>query len=109
MKVNIKGARVERNLLNKLAKDGYVVHRVAGSGMQDEAVCDLIAVKDSVVLFLEAKGRKKIYYSSDNKEQLKRLLETANKCGAKPILAVKINYKKWQFFNLNHKIPEKVE
>jgi len=104
-----KGTRRERELLEKLVKEGFVVHRVAGSGLGQEAICDLIAVKKGEVWFIECKSRKKVYYSRDNLEQLKGLVKVAMFCKAKPILAVKLNYKDWQIINISKEIPKKVE
>jgi len=104
-----KGSRRERELLEFLTKQGFVVHRVAGSGLGQEAICDLVAVKDGEVQFVECKSRRKVYYSKFNSEQLNELVRIANSCKAKPILAVKLNYREWQIFDLNEEIPEKVE
>jgi Holliday junction resolvase len=104
-----KGPRRERELLEFLTKRGFVVHRVAGSGLGQEAICDLVAVKDGEVQFVECKSRRKTFYSKFNSEQLNELVRIANSCKAKPILAVKLNYKEWQIFDLNKGIPEKVE
>ena len=104
-----KGSRRERELLELLTKKGFVVHRVAGSGLGGEAICDLVAVKDGEVQFIECKSRRKAYYSKFHSEQFKELVKIANSCKAKPILAVKLNYKEWQFFDLNNELPEKVE
>jgi len=104
-----KGSRRERELLEFLTRQGFVVHRVAGSGLGQEAICDLVAVKDGEVQFVECKSRKKAYYSNFNSGQLKEMIRVANSCKAKPILAVKLNYKEWQIFDLNNGIPEKVE
>jgi Holliday junction resolvase len=104
-----KGSRRERELLEKLVKEGFVVHRVAGSGLGQDAICDLVAVKNGEVWFVECKSRKKVYYSKDNKEQLKGLVKAAKSCKAKPILAVKINYKEWYITDIEKEIPEKVE
>jgi len=104
-----KGSRRERELLEKLAKEGFVVHRVAGSGLGEEAICDLVAVKDGEVWFVECKSRKKVYYSNGNLEQLKSLIKTSVSCKAKPMLAVKINYKEWVLKDLTEGIPEKVK
>ena len=109
MPKSAKGSRRERELLDFLTKQGFVVHRVAGSGLGEDAICDLVAVRDGEVRFVECKSRKKAYYSHSNSGQLKELVRISNSCKAKPILAVKINYKDWQLFNLNDRIPEKVE
>ena len=104
-----KGSRRERELLEFLAKQGFVVHRVAGSGLGEEAICDLVAVRDGQIQFVECKSRIKAYYSKSNLEQLKELIKVANSCKAKPILAVKLNYKEWKIFDLNEGIPEKIQ
>ena len=109
MPKSAKGSRRERELLYFLAKQGFVVHRVAGSGLGEDAICDLVAVKDGNIQFVECKSRKKTYYPNSNSGQLKELVKIANSCKAKPILAVKINYKEWQLFDLNENLPTKVE
>lgn len=103
-----KGTRRERELLGEMIKQGYIVHRVAGSGLGREAICDLIAIKKGEILFIECKSKKKTYYSKEHKSQLEALIKAAEKCNAKPTLAVKLNYKKWQMFDLTKGIPEKV-
>ena len=104
-----KGSRRERELLEFLIKKGFVVHRVAGSGLGGDAICDLVAVKKGKVQFVECKSRKKVFYTKTHSEQFDKLIKAANKCKAKPVLAVKLNYKEWKFFDLNKKIPEKVD
>ena len=108
MPKSAKGSRRERELLEFLTKKGFVVHRVAGSGLKEEAICDLVAVKDGKVQFIECKSKKKAYYSKEHLNQLNELIKIAKTCKAKPILAVKLNYKEWQFFDLKKRIPKKV-
>ena len=108
MPISSKGSRRERELLEFLTKQGFVVHRVAGSGLKEEAVCDLIAVKDGAVQFIECKSRKKTYYSKEHLNQLNELIKIATSCKAKPMLAVKINYKDWKLIDLVEGIPKKV-
>ena len=109
MPVSAKGSRRERELLEFLTKQGFVVHRVAGSGLKEEAICDLIAVKDGKVQFIECKSRRKVYYSKEHLNQLNELIEISRNCKAKPLLAVKLNYKEWRIFDLEKGIPEKIE
>ncbi|MCD6476831.1 MAG: hypothetical protein J7K26_01535 [Candidatus Aenigmarchaeota archaeon] len=105
-----KGHIRERQLLDILAKQGYVVHRVAGSGKGEDAICDLIAIdKQGNIQLIEVKSRKTVFYTKQYLNQLNNMIKAANSCNAKPILAVKLNYKPWQFFDLNKEIPEKVE
>lgn len=108
MASNRKGHRRERELLDKLVGEGFVVHRIAGSGRGEDAICDLIAVKDGKTHFIEVKSRKKVYYSNDHREQLETLIKVARSCGAEARLAVKLNYRDWQFFDLHKEIPEKI-
>jgi Holliday junction resolvase len=103
-----KGSRRERELLEFLTKKGFVVHRVAGSGVKEEAICDLVAVKDGGVQFIECKSRIKVYYTKEHLDQLNELIRISGTCKAKPILAVKLNYRDWQFFELENGIPAKV-
>ena len=108
MAANRKGHRRERELLDKLNREGFVAHRIAGSGKGEDAICDLIAVKNGKTYFFEVKSRKKIFYTKSHRKQLEDLVEVAKTCGAKPQLAVKLNYKDWQFFDLSKKIPKKI-
>jgi len=109
MPVSVKGSRRERELLEWFVRQGYVVHRIAGSGLGEDAVCDLIAIRNGIPHLIECKSRKNVYYSKDNKTQLKQLMRIADSCKAKALLAVKLNYKDWQFFDLlKDGIPEKV-
>ena len=108
MPVSAKGSRRERELLEFLTKQGFVVHRVAGSGLKEEAICDLVSVKDGKVQFIECKSRKKAYYSKEHLNQLNELIKVSKSCKAKPILAVKLNYRDWQIIDLEKGILEKV-
>ena len=108
MPVNAKGSRRERELLEKLTKEGFVVHRVAGSGHGESAICDLVAVKNGKVHFVECKSRKRMYYPKGDREQLEKLIVIANSCKAIPMLAVKLNYKDWKLVNISKGVPQKV-
>ena len=109
MPVSAKGSRRERELLDLLSKQGLVVHRVAGSGVKDSAICDLVAIdSNGEVQLIEVKSRKTTYYPNDNTEQLQELIRAAGSCKAKPVLAVKLNYKDWQLIDLRRGIPSKV-
>jgi Holliday junction resolvase len=108
MPYNRKGSRRERELLEKMTGEGFIVHRIAGSGHGETAICDLIAVKEGKVFFVESKSSKNIYYPSKHSDQLQELVRVAKLAKAKPILAVKLNYKDWQMFDISKKIPEKI-
>jgi Holliday junction resolvase len=104
-----KGSRRERELVDFLTKKGHIVHRVAGSGSKDSAVCDLVAIKRGKVQMIEVKSRKKVFYTKGYLAQLNEMIRLATSCGAKPTLAVKLNYKDWKFFDLEKEIPPKVD
>ncbi|MFQ6010081.1 MAG: hypothetical protein ACE5J7_03120 [Candidatus Aenigmatarchaeota archaeon] len=108
MAVNKKGHRRERQLVEKLVKEGWVVHRVAGSGLKDSAICDLIAIKHGITHLIEVKSRKKVFYTKEHHPQLKEMISAAKKCGARAMLAVKLDYREWQFIDLHEGIPHKV-
>ena len=108
MAVNKKGHRRERQLVEKLVEEGWVVHRVAGSGMKDSAICDLIAIRDGVPHLIEVKSRKKIFYTKEHHPQLNEMISAAKRCGAKAMLAVKLDYKPWQLIDLDEGIPQRV-
>ncbi len=108
MPQSVKGSRRERELLRILQEQGFVVHRVAGSGVGEKAICDLVAVKEGKVFFYECKSRKKYYYPREDSEQLKALMENAKKAGAVAMLALKLNHKEWKFLELGEEVPEKV-
>ena len=107
---NSKGSRRERELLEILAEQGHLCHRIAGSGKGETAICDIIAIKDGIPHLFEVKSRKKVYYPKDDHGQLNNLIDVSKKVGAKAILAVKINFRDWQYFDLHEQgIPEKVK
>ena len=108
MPKNQKGTRRERELLEFLSARGFVVHRVAGSGVGQTAICDLVAVKKGKTSFIECKSRKKVYYTKSNLQQLNELVTVAKKAGAKPILAVKLSYQNWKLIDISKKVPAKV-
>ena len=107
--VSGKGSRRERELLELLSSQGFVVHRIAGSGMKDSAICDLVAIDNKgKTHFIEVKSRKKYYYTKEHLGQLQEMIRIAKTCKAKPILAVKLNYKDWKIIDISKKIPERV-
>ncbi len=109
MASNHKGHRRERELLDIVTKQGMIAHRVAGSGRGEDAICDIIAVdSNGEAHFIEVKSRKKVFYTKQHEDQLNIMIEAAKKCNAKPVLAVKLNYKPWQIIDLRDGIPKKI-
>ena len=106
--MNAKGSRRERQLVEFLNKKGYVCHRVAGSGHMESATCDLVAIKRGKAYLIEVKSRKKVFYTKSHLAQLETMIKEAKKCGATPLLAVKINYKPWKIIDISKQVPRKV-
>ena len=105
---NAKGARRERQFVEFLNNQGYVCHRVAGSGHMESATCDLVAIRKGKAYLVEVKSRKKVFYTKSHLDQLNIMIKEAKRCGAIPLLAVKINYKPWEVINISKIIPKKV-
>lgn len=97
-----KGSNIERELLKKFVANGYRAVRVAGSGMMENADCDLIAGKKGKGKYaIEVKSSKKPYkYIS--KEQIKNFLVFSEMFGLKPVIALKFTRKDWLFLHPRH-------
>jgi|TARA_B100000315_G_C14546731_1_gene573620 Holliday junction resolvase len=97
-----KGSKIERELFMKFVDNSYRVVRVAGSGMMENADCDLIAGKKGKKKYaIEAKSSKKpIKYIS--KDQINRFLTFSEIFGLKPVIALRFNREGWIFINPNH-------
>jgi len=65
-----KGSKIERELFQKFIEDGrYRVVRVAGSGLMENADCDLIAGKKGKKFAIEVKQKTcKVYFKRANKQ-----------------------------------------
>jgi len=94
-----KGSKVERELFQKFIEDGrYRVVRVAGSGLMENADCDLIAGKKGKKFAIEVKSSKKpIKYIS--KEQINNFMIFSEIFGLKPVIALRFNREGWLFIN----------
>lgn len=94
-----KGSKAERELLNIFTENGWRAVRVAGSGVNDNSPCDLIAGKLGLSGFtIEAKSSKKtsIYIS---KEQINDFVLFSNIIGLKPVIATRFNHQGWLFLS----------
>lgn len=99
-----KGSKAERELLGMLTENGFRAARVAGSGVNDDSPCDLIAAKLGKKGFvIEAKSSKKnrIYIT---KSQIEDFVLFANMIGLLPVIAARFNYEGWLFLK-----PEQLE
>jgi len=94
-----KGSKAERELLDILTKNGWRAARVAGSGVNDNSPCDLIAAKLGKKGFvIEAKSSKKsaIYIT---KEQISDFVLFSQIIGLNPAIALRFNREGWYFIS----------
>jgi len=97
-----KGSRTERELLNLFTEQGWRAARVAGSGMNENTYCDLIAGKHGRKGYtIEAKSSKKnrIYIT---KKQIEEFVLFTSMMGLKPAIAVRFNREGWLFLDPRH-------
>jgi len=94
-----KGSKAERELLSIFTEHGWRAVRVAGSGVNDDSPCDLIAAKTGRKGFtIEAKSSKKttIYIK---KQQIEDFVIFSHILGLKPVIALRFNYEGWLFIS----------
>ena len=99
-----KGSNAERELLKIFVDHGFRSLRVAGSGVNDDSPCDLIAGKINGKKYaVECKTckSKKRYIE---KQQIEDFLEFSLAFGLEPIIAIKFNRQGWLFLK-----PEELE
>lgn len=100
------GFRYERQLADKLEQEGWHVERVASSGRRKNSVCDLVGIKDGVPYLIEVKTRKgNVFYTKAFKKDLERMIKTAKRVKAVPLLVVLFKRKGWRFVELKN-IPQ---
>jgi len=93
-----KGSKIERELFQKFIENNYRVVRVAGSGMMENADCDLIAGKKGRKYAIEVKSSKKpVKYIS--KEQINSFIVFSMIFGLKPVLALRFSREGWLFLH----------
>lgn len=94
-----KGSRVERELLSLLTENGWRALRVAGSGVNDDSPCDLMAAKmGQKPCTIEVKSSKKtsIYIK---KSQINDFILFSSMMGLTPVIAVRFNHQGWLFIS----------
>ena len=98
MSNNSKGSRTERELYQMFVDNHFRAVRVAGSGMMENADCDIIAGKKGKKYCIEAKSTKKpIQYIT--KDQISRFMTFSEIFGLKPVIAIRFNRVGWYFFD----------
>jgi len=99
-----KGANVERQLVKLFTENAWRALRVAGSGVNDDSPCDLIAGKvgkKGYAIEVKSSRKNRIYIT---KAQIDDFMTFALSLGLQPIIAVRFNHQGWLFLN-----PEKME
>jgi len=97
-----KGSKTERELLQMFIDNNYRAVRVAGSGVMENADCDLIAGKKGKKYAIEVKASKKpVKYIT--KQQIENFMIFSEIFGLTPVIAVRFNRLGWFFFNLKDK------
>ena len=93
-----KGSKAERELFQIFVENNYRAARVAGSGVMENADCDLIAGKKGEKYCIEVKSCKNLpkYITKD---QINRFIVFSNIFGLKPIIAIRLNRQGWFFLN----------
>lgn len=97
-----KGSNAERELLKLFTEQGWRAVRVAGSGINEDSPCDLMAARVGRKGFtIEAKTSKKdrIYIT---KKQIEDFILFSSLIGLKPAIAVRFAYEGWLFLNPEH-------
>ncbi len=96
-----KGSNAERELVKIFTAHGWRCARVAGSGVNDDSPCDLIAGKIGRRGYVvEAKSSKNssIYIK---KAQIEDFVLFASMTGLIPVIATRFNYQGWIFLDVN--------
>lgn len=93
-----KGSKAERELYQMFVNNNYRAVRVAGSGMMENADCDILAGKKGKKFCIEVKSTKKsIKYIT--KEQIESFMIFSEIFKLKPVIAIRFNRLGWYFIN----------
>ena len=95
-----KGSKVERELFQIFVDNNYRAVRVAGSGMMDNADCDILAGKKGRgrKYCIEVKASKRpVKYIT--KDQISRFMVFADIFGLRAVIAMRFNREGWFFID----------
>jgi Holliday junction resolvase len=95
-----KGSKAERELLKMFIENNHRAVRVAGSGMMENADCDLLAGKIGKKYAIEVKSTKSTakYIS---KQQIENFLIFSEIFNLTPVIAIRFNRMGWFFVGPN--------
>ena len=95
-----KGSNAERELYQMFVNNHYRAVRVAGSGVMENADCDLIAGKPGKKYAIECKSSKKpVKYIT--KEQIESFVIFSEIFGLEPVIALRFNREGWFFLKID--------
>lgn len=103
VKSRSKGYRAERELVHTLWRLGFAVMRAPASGarIRKAEYPDVVAIMKGRVAVFEVKSRAKptgLYVELD---QVRKLLDFAERAGGVPYIAVKLPHKEWKFVKVS--------
>lgn len=93
-----KGSNAERELYQMFVNNHYRAVRVAGSGVMENADCDLIAGKPGRKFAVECKSSK-APAKYITKEQIESFLIFSEIFGLEPVIALRFNREGWFFIH----------
>lgn len=94
-----KGSKAERELVQIFTDNLWRALRVAGSGVNDNSPCDIIAAKmgrNGYVIEAKSSKQNRIYIK---KQQIDDFIKYSQMIGLQPVIAVRFNYEGWIFLN----------
>lgn len=103
VKSRSKGYRAERELVHTLWRLGFAVMRAPASGarIRKAEYPDVVAIMKGKVAVFEVKSRAKPSGLYIELNQVKKLIDFAERAGGIPYIAVKIPHKEWKFIKVS--------
>ncbi len=97
-----KGSKIERELFQVFVDNHFRAVRVAGSGVMENAECDIIAGKKGSGKYAVEVKSSKAQTKYITKEQIEKFIIFADIFGLKPVIALRFNREGWLFLNPKH-------
>jgi Holliday junction resolvase len=94
-----KGSKIERELFAKFIENGYRCVRVAGSGVMENADCDLLAGKKGGNKYAVEVKSSKVPVKYISKDQIERFVIFSEIFGLEPVVALRFNREGWLFIH----------
>ena len=94
-----KGSKIERELFQVFVDNHFRAVRVAGSGVMENAECDIIAGKKGSGKYAVEVKSSKAQTKYITKEQIEKFIIFADIFGLKPVIALRFNREGWLFLN----------